>query len=70
MKTDEMKPTDPQANGDQAPAKAPYQRPVLVNLGSLRDMTTKITGGGSADGGKKQFTGRGGLDGLGSRARD
>lgn len=49
--------------------KQPYVRPVLVNLGSLRDMTTRLVAAGNADGGKKQHTGRGGLNGLGSRAR-
>jgi len=69
MNTDEMKQTGQQAEVENAASKKPYLRPVLVNLGSLRDMTTKITGAGAADGGKKQNTGRGGLNGLGSRER-
>jgi hypothetical protein len=65
-------------NQDSTPAparssdgvKQPYKRPVLVSLGSLRDLTSTVSGGTNADGGKKQFTGRGGLDGQGRRARD
>ena len=49
--------------------KRPYARPVLVNLGSLRDRTTRLVAAGNPDGGKRQHTGRGGLNGLGSRVR-
>ena len=52
----------------QMPERKPYQRPVLVSLGTLRDLTTTTSGFGNPDGGKKQRTARGGLDGLGIRA--
>jgi len=60
-----------QANIDARPAEAkqPYKRPALVNLGTLRDLTTTLGGVVHPDGGKKQFTGRGGLNGLGTRGR-
>lgn len=41
--------------------RMPYRRPVLVKLGTIRDLTLKTTGGTAADGGKSwQKTGRGG----------
>lgn len=43
------------------PAKKPYQRPLLSNLGSLRELTmTKDSKFGAGDGKNKRFTGRGG----------
>jgi hypothetical protein len=69
MNSKETSQTDQQASVEQPIKRRPYDRPVLVNLGSLREMTTKLTAAGGADGGKKQFTGRGGLYGLGSRFR-
>jgi hypothetical protein len=74
MKDPVMKIDDKNEAGQQPPTEAsepkqPYVRPMLVNLGSLRDMTTRLTAAGHADGGKRQHTGRGGLNGLGSRLR-
>ncbi len=44
-----------------APVRAPYRHPVLVPLGSLRDMTLTInTPKGRLDGSKTRRTGRGG----------
>ena len=42
-----------------AKAKKPYQKPVLIRLGSLREMTRTVGFKGSADG-KLLRTGRGG----------
>lgn len=47
-----------------APAREPYRRPVLVPLGSVRDLTLNIvTPTGANDGSSKRRTGRGGLFG-------
>lgn len=56
---------DEASRTDTAPAKKPYKSPVLVKLGSLRDMTTSNWGGGRKDGQKKgpRYTGRGGVRG-------
>jgi hypothetical protein len=53
--------------------KRPYERPQLVKLGTLRDLTMDTAGGGKADGavhrgGQPFKTGRGGLDGRGRTA--
>lgn len=69
MKIDDKNEADQQPSTGASERKQPYVRPVLVNLGSLRDMTTKLVAAGNPDGGKRQHTGRGGLNGLGSRAR-
>lgn len=43
------------------PAKKPYEKPLLSNRGSLRDLTmTKNVFSGSKDGKFLRFTGRGG----------
>lgn len=47
----------------RAPAKKPYQKPILQCLGSLREMTTAVSNQGALDGartGNKRRTGRGG----------
>lgn len=41
-------------------AKRPYQRPVLTRLGTLRDMTMTMSGGGAPDGRPGRGTKRGG----------
>lgn len=49
---------DPQfANGpdrsrEKAPAKQPYEAPVLVTWGTLRDITQAVGSSGNNDGGK------------------
>lgn len=51
------------APGQSEPAKKPYQRPVLVRWGSLRDLTQAIGNSGASDGSKGKTnnrTGRGG----------
>lgn len=50
---------------DASPAKKPYKSPVLVKLGSLRDMTMSNWGGGRKDGQRRgpRYTGRGGVFG-------
>jgi hypothetical protein len=45
--------------GDSA-AKRPYLRPVLARLGTLRDMTMTLQGGGHPDGRPSRGTKRGG----------
>ena len=51
-----------------ASGKKPYERPVLVRLGALRDVTlTQWSSKGRRDGQKNRNTGRGGMNGL-SRA--
>lgn len=45
--------------GDNA-AKRPYLRPVLTKLGTLRDMTMGLRGGGAPDGRHQRGTKRGG----------
>ena len=57
-----------QASGNLA--KKPYRRPVLSNLGTLRDLTMATSGGSHDDGrttmrGTPLKTGRGGLNGRG-----
>lgn len=42
------------------PPKKPYEKPVLRNLGSLRDLTMTKVAAGNNDGKSKRFTGRGG----------
>ena len=44
----------------QPTAKKPYQKPVLVKLGTLRDLTLKKNSIGQPDGKRNRFTGRGG----------
>ena len=49
--------------GKAAPARKPYQRPVLAKWGGLRDMTQSTGHAGKPDGGKagwSKTTGRGG----------
>jgi len=55
--------------GDEAPelspGKKPYEPPVLIKLGALRDLTMTInTSRGSRDGRRNRNTGRGGMNGL------
>lgn len=68
--TDKLDATDPRPNLN--PARQPYRRPVLVQLGSIRDLTLDTGGSGHMDGGKgagQNRTGRGGLfDAFGCRA--
>lgn len=45
----------------QPTARKPYRKPVLVELGSLRELTLKKNSKGAADGKRNRFTGRGGL---------
>jgi hypothetical protein len=45
--------------GDNA-VKRPYHRPVLTRLGTLRDMTMTLQGGGTPDGRPARGTKRGG----------
>jgi len=61
---------DKAASAKQSPAKKPYSRPVLVKLGTLRDLTMGSTGGTANDGqtrmrGAPLKTGRGGRNGRG-----
>lgn len=42
------------------PPKKPYEKPVLSNLGSLRDLTMTKVAAGTKDGKSNRFTGRGG----------
>ncbi len=42
------------------PTKKPYEKPMLNNLGSLRDLTMTKVAAGKSDGQKNRFTGRGG----------
>lgn len=44
----------------QPTAKKPYRKPVLLKLGSLRELTLKKNSKGAADGKRNRFTGRGG----------
>lgn len=48
------------SSATQPPAKKPYEKPVLSNLGSLRDLTMTKFAAGKSDGQKNRFTGRGG----------
>jgi hypothetical protein len=48
------------AREGDAPAREPYRAPVLVQLGSLRDVTLSTFGGIAADGSRSRKTGRGG----------
>ena len=43
----------------QPPAKQPYAKPMLSNLGSLRDLTMTKNTSGANDGKNNRFTGRG-----------
>jgi len=61
---------DKSAKVNQSPAKKPYSRPMLIKLGTLRDLTMATTGGQSNDGetrmrGTPLKTGRGGRNGHG-----
>ena len=40
-------------------AMKPYAKPLLSNLGSLRDLTMTMKSSGASDGKNKRFTGRG-----------
>ncbi len=44
----------------QPTVKKPYRKPVLIKLGSLRELTLKKNSKGAADGKRNRFTGRGG----------
>jgi hypothetical protein len=44
----------------QPTAKKLYRKPVLLKLGSLRELTLRKNSKGAADGKKNRFTGRGG----------
>ncbi|MBS0517265.1 MAG: hypothetical protein JSR90_01165 [Proteobacteria bacterium] len=48
---------------DQVQAKKPYQEPVLLRWGNLRDLTMTVGRTGAPDWGygKNKYTGRGGL---------
>jgi hypothetical protein len=51
----------PDGDATQAPAaKRAYRRPELQKLGSLRDMTLKLSQWGTPDGMPRKGTGRGG----------
>jgi hypothetical protein len=52
--------TREQRDDGQVRAKKPYRRPVLTKLGTLRDMTMGLAGGGSPDGMPSRGTKRGG----------
>lgn len=46
----------------QTASKKAYRKPVLIRLGSLREMTLSVSNKGGTDGGRtgnKRFTGRG-----------
>ncbi len=61
MSDDRSSETAEEAQLSRAPVREPYRRPVLVSLGSLRDMTLTInTPKGRLDGSKTRRTGRGG----------
>ena len=49
-----------QRERDDGTAKRPYVRPVLTKLGTLRDMTMTLSGGGAKDGRPNRGTKRGG----------
>jgi hypothetical protein len=49
-----------QGEDAQSGAKKPYRRPVLTKLGTLRDMTMTLSGGGTPDGMPSRGTKRGG----------
>jgi hypothetical protein len=49
-----------QGGSEQPSAKKPYQRPMLIRLGTLRDMTMTLFGGGAPDGRPSRGTKRGG----------
>lgn len=56
-----MDKTEEASGAKPQPAKKPYDKPVLSNLGTLRDLTmTKNVFAGSKDGKFLRFTGRGG----------
>lgn len=44
----------------QPTSKKVYRKPVLIELGSLRELTLKKNSKGAADGKRNRFTGRGG----------
>lgn len=48
-------------------AKRRYTKPILSNLGSLRDLTMTKFSKGAKDGKSNRFTGRGGHASLGNR---
>jgi hypothetical protein len=52
--------TREQRDDGQVSAKKPYRRPVLTKLGTLRDMTMTLSGGGTPDGMPGRGTKRGG----------
>ena len=49
-----------QGDSEQPSGKRPYLRPVLTKLGTLRDMTMTLSGGGAPDGMPGRGTKRGG----------
>jgi hypothetical protein len=49
-----------QHDDGQVRSKKPYLRPVLTKLGTLRDMTMTLSGGGTPDGMPGRGTKRGG----------
>ena len=49
-----------QREHDEGPTKRPYVRPVLIKLGTLRDITMTVQGGGAPDGRPNRGTKRGG----------
>lgn len=55
-----------EVRADEASARAPYRRPVVVQLGSIRDLTLSGGFSGTKDGGKTfpNRTGRGGRFGA------
>lgn len=60
----------PEPSVDAMRSRKPYRKPVLVKLGSIRDVTLANNNQGNRDGGKgfASRTGRGGLfDGKGNR---
>ena len=58
---------DKNATDTDTQTKRVYQKPILVGLGSLRDVTLSVAQTGNSDGGRtgnRRYTGRGGLDGA------
>ncbi len=54
--TDELDANDPRPEIE--PAREPYRRPVLVPLGSIRDLTLHTSGSRNPDGGSGRGTSR------------
>lgn len=60
------------SNSDASKAKRPYQKPLLVRFGTMRDVTMQKGYGKSKDGGKSKYnnkTGRGGVQAIPSSSR-